>query len=128
MSKKSSVSKEDQSPAVAEDAEDQLSETSSIASEDTEMSGKASKFKLTGKVSYIPYLGEDDKFRTFQESFMQLCEVEDIEEAFDEDFDCITKKEFKDELKIVYEDGKPKLKGDGTPETVEITKGTKERQ
>ena len=101
MSRNSSVREEetvDPSPAVlAEDPEDQ-SETSSISSEDTEMSedkGTKNKFKTTGKVSYIPYLGEEDKFCTFYESFIQLCEVEDIEEAFDEDFDCITKKELR---------------------------------
>ena len=62
-----------------------------------------SGYKKTGKVAYVEYEGNEGKFQIFVDQFMQLAEISGTEDAFDGNFSCITKKEYKSGEKIVVD-------------------------
>ena len=55
--------------------------------------------KTGGGTVYLQFHGDESKFASFEDQFMQLMSVADIEEAFEEGFDCLTKKEIKSKKK-----------------------------
>ena len=82
-------------------------------------------YKTSHKVMYLDYEGDENKFPSWLKQFMQLCEVADVEEAFEDDFNCISKKEYKKGKKVTRTMNGEKVLVDGVPKEEDITKADK---